>query len=165
MFFRRFMIACRGKLIQRLVPAFPRYIFIPLQNCLDVVNDIVGFVGIVMFGNSIARVHPSVLEDLSAMSVDGVMIEEDKPSRFRSGDSVRIASLDTITVNRIGKYHRPCGNGRAVVLFDCMGRLTFVNVDEKDICETYLLGKKRRRRNGRSRHRKLKQATDLCSAL
>ena len=166
-FKRRKLIAHRGVLRERLVPAFPSYIFVPFVFCWDVMREIKDVVGIVMFENGKpARVRQTVIDKLGSMCADDVMIEPQPRARFQAGDRVTINSIES-TVTQKGTYHRSCGDGRSIVLLDWMGRSVFVSVNESDIDLQGIAvrsARKRKRRRRRNRYHSSVQAS-LSPAL
>lgn len=154
-FKRRTLIAHRGILRERLVPAFPSYIFVPFRFCWDVVREIKDVIGVVMFENgSPAKVRQSVIDQLSSLCADDVLVEPPTKARFNAGDEVTVTSIES-TFSQKGKYLHSCGDGRSIVLLDWMGRSVCVNVLECDLTEiapSKDKGKRRRRRR-RSRNR------------
>jgi transcription antitermination factor NusG len=152
-FKRRLLTAHRGVLRERLVPAFPSYIFVPFQLCWDIMREIGDIVGIVMFENGKpAKVRQSVIEKLVSICAGDVLIERQPSARFNAGDEVVLTSLDSLLNQRV-RYHHSCGDGRSVVLLDWMGRSVFVNVKECDLQEvrpSQVQRKRRRRRRRRS---------------
>lgn len=150
-FQRRLTLAHRGRLIQRLVPAFPRYVFIPFVTCWETVSSVSGFTGLVSFGNGPEKVDDKIVEEIKSICPGGILLEDEKKtSRFNFGDPVSVLE------NQFGTYHHHCGDGRAVILLNWMGRLVFVNVQECDLREVKRppqLCKVRRRRRRRRRQR------------
>jgi transcription antitermination factor NusG len=154
-FKRKILVAHRGCLLEKLVPAFPRYVFVPFSICWDVVRQIVGVVSLVSFDNKPALVRSSIVEDLKARSINDVLIEDEvrSTSKFNYGDEVVLINL-TSTFTQVGKYHHSDGTGRAVVILEWMGRSIFVNVDECDLALKVKSFKQKRR--NRQRRRRVK---------
>ena len=145
----RKIAAYRGRLIERLVPAFPRYVFMPLTTCWEAISNVTGFFGLLSFGSAPATVRPGIVESLWDSSKNGVLPEIERPNAFKEGDRVYV-------LDRQAVYHHHCGLDRAVVLLDCMGRSAFVNVSECDIRSARpaaAVARKRRRRKRRNRAR------------
>lgn len=154
-FKRKMLVAHRGKLCERIISAFPRYIFIPLLYCWDVLCKCKDVAGIVMFGEKPARISHSVIQTIRDQCTDDdVLIEEREPeASFAAGDKVLLLGLES--ANRFAIFHRALGQGRSIVELDCMGRAIFVNCNESDLRKVHLQtkvprGRRRRRRGTRS---------------
>lgn len=145
-FTRRLLTAHRGTLRERLVPAFPRYIFVPFAACWELLRDISDIVSIVMFEKGkAASVRQPVIEKLVSLCVDGVLAEPATAARFNAGDEITVTGIDGM-LSQKGRFHHDCGDGRSVVLLDWMGREVFVSVNDADLSKPKLTENKRKRR-------------------
>lgn len=167
-FRRRVLTVYRGQLTHKEIPAFPRYFFVPLAACWEIVRDVVDVISVVAFEpGKPAKVRESAVQRLiSVCTGDGILIEPKRQARFKPGDEIFVETMDSLIYHR-GRFHHACedGSGRAIILMDWLGRQCFVSVRECDLREVrrpQIERRRKRRRNGR--HRRLQPATDLCSA-
>jgi transcriptional antiterminator RfaH len=123
----------QGRAVERLVPAFPRYIFVDIDNHWRAVRDIAGVVGFVHFGsNDPEIVDERVVDGLVAQTVDDIFPMVLPPSRFKQGDNVAIGGMGPVA-GHVGIYQHALDGGRACLLFDWMGRWCPAEVDERDL--------------------------------
>ena len=163
-FRRRMSVAHRGKLCERMVSAFPRYIFIPLMYCWDILNQVKDIAGIIMFGEKPARIAENELQKLRSQCIDDVLLSEPESPRFSSGDKVMLMRLEA--TNRDAVFYRSLGQGRCIVLLDCMGSSIFVNVNDSDLKKVNPVPRsrrRRRRRNGGPRNVHMQALESSCS--
>lgn len=152
-FKRKTLSAHRGCLVEKIIPAFPRYMFVPFEKCFDVVREVAGATGVVCFNNRPSLIDQSVVDEIRSRCVGDILIEEESSSKkFKFGDEVIVSSL-----SKIGKYHHSDRGGRAVVLIEILGRSVFVNVNESE-----LSAYSRKRRSRRSRQREIRK-NNYCS--
>lgn len=151
LFLRRFRVAHRGQLVERLKPAFPSYIIVPMATCWDLVRHVSGVIGVVAFGSQPAAVRPAVIEGLVAACGGGKVLPLEEPEKqFKFGDEVVVDSV----VDMVGTFQYSLGDDRAVVLVEWLGRSVFVNVKECELRKKSELVAKpsdRRRQHQRSR--------------
>src|SRR5262245_46395737 len=135
-----------GRLVVRLVPAFSRYIFVPLSRVWEAVNYSWHVLAPVRMSDGVAKISSAALEEIRLQCSGENVIEWKEAPRFMRGERVSLHELG-ITAMSIFDYGMP--DGKAIVLVDWMGRMTSFEVDESKIaaCEV-----KRRERNhaGRS---------------
>lgn len=151
-FRRKLLIAHRGKLCERVISAFPRYIFVPLMYCWDVLRECKDVAQIIMFGETPARIADHQLDELRSQCTDDVLIETPAEARFCAGDKVLLLNLESSS--RQAVFHRALGQGRSIVILDCMGRSIFVNVNESELQRVNTqtkVSRARRRRRRRNR--------------
>jgi hypothetical protein len=133
LFKRRMRVAHRGRLVERLVPAFPRYVFVPEEDCFSLVENIPNLTGVVSFGRDRpARVRQHVIDQIAASCTsDDVLVEAEDSSRtgLKFGDEIFVDAA----IRGRGRYCHATGGGRAVVLIEWLGRSIFANVNECDL--------------------------------
>lgn len=149
----------RGRLVDRLRPAFPRYIFC---DALDNYAHMRARFGIIDFvrgdDQRIAIVPDEALTSLRDVADhDGVLPTPDKSStRFKSGDHVMIRGASMLA-GHPAIYQHAVDETRAVILILWMGRWCPTAIDERDLeNETKppeAPRRKRRRRRGRNANR------------
>jgi len=146
-------IVFRGRIVERLVPAFPGYVFVKALQCWDLIREIIGVIDFVRHGNEVATIHPVIVNNIAANAdSEGVLNfrELEKASRWREGDKIRLC--EGVFSGYQAVYKFPLSEEQSIVEIDWLGRWSPVNVDN-DVIETVTLDKRKRRR-GRSRGRK-----------
>ena len=126
-------VVARGRVVDRLVPAFPRYVFVPAQECWETVRKVADFTGLV------SASCDQVVSDLTARAPNGVL-----PStpRLSVGDRVRVAMLGSV-----GIFQRFVGMDKACVLLPWFNRMVETVVYEKDLEKVARTHRSRRRRH------------------
>jgi len=115
---------------ERIVPLFPRYLFLRLrEGCqpLAPVRSSVGVSGVVRFGSRYAVVADDVIGMLRSRADPLTGLHRlTSPTRLASGDAVRLAAgpFDGLE----GVFERADGDERAVVLLKLLGHETPVRV-------------------------------------
>lgn len=152
----------RGRRIERLVPAFPRYIFVRVcdriwryvlelrdRNGIDLVHDFVR-----MSDNLPVIVAPEVVDHLRATATDDILPIEVSQARFKFGDRVRISAGRSVTTGSEAIYQYTARPGRVCVLLPWLGRLVSTEVDDNEIEPIFKPNRERRhrRRRGGQRH-------------
>jgi transcriptional antiterminator RfaH len=114
---------------ERIVPLFPRYLF--LQLCTDAqslapVRSTVGVAGIVRFGDDYTVVADSVVEELQSRADRETGLHKLKSGRLARGAPVRVSfgAYDAID----GVFEREAGADRVVVLLSLLGQSASVCV-------------------------------------
>ena len=139
----------RGRLIERLHPVFPGYVFVACWNLWDLVRSIGGVLGFVRFNNELVVVKNHVIDSLVAASVDDVLPTPQVPivSRFCDGDRIRIQGTGMFA-GRTGRFVRMLAVGQALIEVDLFGRWVSVPADDRDL-EIDIPRRRRRRRRRR----------------
>lgn len=158
-------VAIRGRVVDTLVPAFPRYLFVAVEAetgepiYIPDLEFVDGFAGFVRFGDAQPEIVPDgEVARLIADSHGDVLAFEPR-SRFHAGDRVRIGGCRAgAVVDQIGVYQDTCEDGRAIILVDWMGRYVPIQLDESDLEEypkpnSKLGHVKNKRKNKRRRRR------------
>ncbi len=152
LFRRRVSRAWRGRVSDNLLPAFPRYVFVPHDQCWRILNDAWRLMGIVCFGESVARVRERDVELLVERCGGSDVLPADAvPELFAHGSRVHVGGTGIIS-GHDAIYDRVVDGGRLRVFCDMLGRMVPIDVDERDVCEIQSnkqRRKKRRRRPGR----------------
>jgi transcriptional antiterminator RfaH len=102
-------------------PLFPRYLFIRLGTGLDApswgpIRSTQGVSRLVTFGQTPARVHDLLIDDIRAHSARAERIQR----RFEPGEPVTITQGPFVGIEAI--YQMSDGEGRVMVLFDMLSR-------------------------------------------
>jgi transcriptional antiterminator RfaH len=120
----------RGQWRDRVVPLFPGYLFLGLdegRQALAPVHSTVGVAGVVRFGASYALVPEAVLRDLRARANPATGLHRlALPARLAPGTPVRIVAgpFDGLE----GVFQREAGDERAIVLLSVLGQSASVGV-------------------------------------
>jgi len=154
-FKRRVTRVVRGRVVIGMPPAFPRYIMVPIGSCWDVLHDVWRVLGIVCFGDEVARVREREVDRLIERCGGGdVLPAEEIPEPYSAGECVHVGGYG-LASGHDAVYFGPGEEGKLRLMFDMMGRMVPIDVDQRDVfsVSTAPSKKKRRRRNGRGRHR------------
>lgn len=162
----------RGRLIDRIRPAFPRYLFLDPRNAWNIIRGRFASLDFVRDGNYIANVPEQAVTSLVKIAdADGVLPTPEKIStKFHLGDRVRINGA-SLLAGYPAVYQHSVGNEQHMVLIDWMGRYVPVAVDERDLVIeieivkpiTQSVRTRRRRRRHRQKARNRNQSQD-CGA-
>jgi transcription antitermination factor NusG len=152
MFKRRASAVHRGRVVERILPAFPRYIFVPTKQCWDVLRDASKVLGLVMFGGEIGVVPGRVVDELLARcGGTDVLPPEAIPEPFQRGDRVIVSGYGPASGHQ-AVYQGLADGGRLRLEFDWFGRYVPVDVDIRDVSSlSSVPSPKRRRKRRRSR--------------
>ena len=86
--------AYRGRVVESLRPAFPRYVLIPFEQCWNVVRDVWRVLGIICFGEEVARVREKDVDCLIERCVRGnVLPPEPVLLPFVQGERVHVGGV------------------------------------------------------------------------
>jgi hypothetical protein len=150
-FWQRRSHAYRGRLINRVVPHFSRYVFLPFEQCFwaHEMKDYTHIIGLVRFGETVS-VLPSgtveKIEQICTIEDDKLILPETiKPSRFKPGQRITIVGDHNLSGCR-GVYSHPIDLGRHVVDVDMMGRVVPLELDEYYLDERAFKSRRRARR-------------------
>ena len=143
-------IVYRGRVIERILPVFPGYIFVLARNAWRAIQEIIGVLGFVRTLDGRPETVPNrVVNGLRAQSDEKGVLSWPPPayisSRFRVGDIVRVYPAG-IPEGLRGVFHQLLTPERAVILLDWMGRMVPLSVDERDLIAVPQRRKRRRRR-------------------
>lgn len=125
----------RGRVIERLLPAFPRYVFVAAQQAWDRVLGTKGIRGFILDVDKPATVPARVLDTLTARcEVDDVFVEHHpEPVRFHCGEKLLIIGDSALSGMAATYQHTTHDGERACVLIDWMGRSAVTELDERDL--------------------------------
>lgn len=141
--------AYRGQVSEFHLPAFPRYIFVPFEAAWEVILDVWRILGFVCFGDQIARVRECDVDYLvDRCGGSDVLPPEIIPEPYARGERVHVGGYGLIS-GHDAIYDRVVENGKLRVLFDMMGRMVPIDVDECDVSTIVRKRCRKRRRNGR----------------
>lgn len=146
----------RGHQVERLVPAFPRYVFVwMLNHYWSTLLSIKGMVDYVRCGQDYAQVENRVVNDLIARS-DNESVLQFEPvfvEGFKHGDPVRICGTGSAS-GHSGTFQFPVSIDRACVLMDWLGRMVHVEVDMRDLEKVVVEPVARKQYRKRRQHRR-----------
>lgn len=118
----------RGKLLKKMEPLFPRYLFLHLEEGNDnwgPIRSTMGVAGLVRFGQAYAVVSDEVLEAVRERTQDV------KKALFASGDSIRVVSGPLLGLE--GVFEITDGEQRSFVLLEFMQKQQRVSVSTADL--------------------------------
>ena len=151
LFKRRATRVRQGRIILAMPPAFPRYIMIPFGECWDVLRNVWRVLGIVCFGEEIARVHQREVDALVARCGGGdVLPALPIVEPYAHGERVHIGGLGLASGHE-ALFENSLGDGKLRLLFDFMGRMVPIDVDQRDVFSIVKKPKRGRRHRRRSR--------------
>ena len=118
----------RGKLLKKMEPLFPRYLFLHLEEGNDnwgPIRSTMGVAGLVRFGQAYAVVSDEVLAAVRERTQDV------KKALFASGDSIRVVSGPLLGLE--GVFEITDGEQRSFVLLEFMQKQQRVSVSTADL--------------------------------
>jgi transcriptional antiterminator RfaH len=118
----------RGKLLKKLEPLFPRYLFLHLEEGNDnwgPIRSTLGIAGMVRFGLAYATVSEAVIEGIRERT------QEVKKTLFETGDSVQVVSGPLVGLE--GVFEIADGEQRSFVLLEFMQKQQRVSVSTADL--------------------------------
>lgn len=150
-FQHRRRIVQRGRVVSRLVSAFPRYVFVPVESAWEVVRLVWRVIGLVIFGSELAVVPQREIDRLKGLGGGSDILPTPAvPEPFRTGERVHVGGYGPLA-GHDAVYQEIATEGRVRLLFDWMGRLVPIDVDSRDVSSTIdiEIKKKKRRRRGK----------------
>jgi len=154
MFKRSVSRAYQGQIVSTYRPAFPRYIMVPFEQCWNILSDVWRIVSIVCFGEAIARVQSNEIDRLiERCGGSDVLPPEIIPELFARGERVHIGGYGLIS-GHDAFYECVVGDGKLRVMFDMMGRMVPIDVNQSDVSACVSKRNRNRRRGRRRQHRK-----------
>lgn len=152
LFKRRVTRVHQGQVVQVFLPAFPRYILIPFEQCWNVLHDVWRVLGVVCFGEGVACVRACEIDRLVERCNGGdVLPPEIIPEPFAHGERVHVGGYGLIS-GHDAIYECVVEGGKLRVLCDMMGRMVPIDVDQRDVSDVKravsVRRHKRRRRPG-----------------
>ena len=118
----------RGKLLKKMEPLFPRYLFLHLEEGNDnwgPIRSTLGVAGLVRFGQAYAVVSDEVMDAVRERTQDV------KKSLFEPGDSVRVVSGPLLGLE--GVFEISDGEQRSFVLLEFMRKQQRISVSTADL--------------------------------
>ncbi len=118
----------RGKLLKKMEPLFPRYLFLHLEEGNDnwgPIRSTLGVAGLVRFGQAYAVVSDEVMDAVRERTQDV------KKSLFELGDNVRVVSGPLLGLE--GVFEIADGEQRSFVLLEFMQKQQRVSVSTADL--------------------------------
>jgi transcription antitermination factor NusG len=155
LFKRRSTRVWHGRIVLSMPAAFPRYVLVRLEQCWEVLQEVWRVLGIVCFGETVAKVSGREVDQLVARCGGGsVLPAEVVPEPYVQGERVHVGGTGLIS-GHDATYERVTEDGKLRLSFDMMGRLVPIDVDQRDVFTIAKKMKKRRRRHRPDRrHRK-----------
>jgi transcription antitermination factor NusG len=165
-FRERRQIVYRGRIVERLYPIFPSYIFVAAQNYFDRVRDILGVIDFVRIGQDVVSISERVINELLSAADEEDVLPVPEPttvSRFHGGDRVAIIGA-SIMAGQQAVFQRMLIGNQALVDLDWMGRMVPLCVDERDLTGVITpTARRKRRRGGRRRSHQYKRQEAISS--
>ena len=122
----------RGRVHERLVPAFARYVFVPFADCWRIVENIWHVCSLVKCGDEPVCAPENEVENLVERCGGTNVLPYVVPAKFTQGDAVVINGYGPLRDLK-GFYDHALGSGRACLLLDWMGRMVPVEVEEAEV--------------------------------
>jgi len=143
----------RGRVADRLLPAFPGYLFVVAQKQWYLLRTIFGVVDFIGHGTPIGLAVNSLMR---VADENGVIPTPEIQSRFHAGDIVIIK--DGPFASQRAKFLHAVDETRVCIEVDMFGRYVPFPIDERDLdLETHDKPKPRRKRRHRRSRRKYRQ--------
>jgi transcription antitermination factor NusG len=155
-FKRRCSAVVRGRVVEQVRPAFPRYVFVRAEQSWAVLRDVGKVLGLVSFGEHVAILSQPIIDQLrNRCEGSDIFPDEPIPEPFTRGDRVIITGYGPVSGHQ-AIYEQITEHGKLRLSFDWFGRLVPIDVDSRDvsgIVSAPKLGKRKRRsRKGRRHH-------------
>lgn len=118
----------RGKLLKKLEPLFPRYLFLHLEEGNDnwgPIRSTLGVAGMVRFGQAYAAVPDPIIEAIRERT------QEIRKMLFAAGDNVQVVSGPLVGLE--GVFEIADGEQRSFVLLEFMQKQQRVSVSTADL--------------------------------
>lgn len=134
LFLQRKKYVIRGSVVERLVPFFPRYIFVQPGDRWREIRDIAGVCSFVRFGDSYPEsVTDDTVNALVDASVSDIFPLGEISGRFKKGDRVRISGDNSI-FGTVGIFQHLVKSDRAYILLPWFNKqMVGTEVDEADL--------------------------------
>lgn len=118
----------RGKLLKKMEPLFPRYLFLQLEEGNDnwgPIRSTLGVAGMVRFGQMYAMVSDEVIDVVRERT------QEVRKSLFAAGETIRVVSGPLLGLE--GVFEIADGEQRSFVLLEFMQKQQRVSVSTADL--------------------------------
>ena len=136
-----------GRIVVGMPAAFPRYVMVPLELAWEILRDVWRVLGIVCFGETVARVREREVEALVERCGGGdVLPVEAVPEPYVYGERVHVGGTGLIA-GHDAIYDSVTEDGKLRLSFDMMGRMVPIDVDQRDV---FSVAKKPKRKRGRN---------------
>ena len=162
LFKRRSTRVWHGQIVLSMPPAFPRYVMVPFEKCWEILHQVWRVVGLVCFGEQIARVRACEVQALIARcGGTDVLPRELVPEPYLYGERVHVGGAGLIA-GHDAMFERVTEDGKLRLSFELMGRVVPIDIDKRDVFsitkkpKTY--GRKRRRSRKGPQHHTLRAA-------
>ena len=118
----------RSKLLKKMEPLFPRYIFLSLEEGNDnwgPIRSTLGVAGMVRFGLAYATLSDALIDELRERT------QEVKKALFEAGENIRVVSGPLLGLE--GVFQIADGEQRSFVLLEFMQKQQRVSVSTADL--------------------------------
>jgi transcriptional antiterminator RfaH len=125
----------RGRWIERILPLFPRYLFVRLdtsRQSLAPVRSTLGIADIVRFGSRPALVPDRIIAELRGRADAATGLHRLHTSALERGAAVRV--IGGVFAGLDGIFEREVGEERVVVLLRLLGQETAVRIPSGCVC-------------------------------
>jgi transcription antitermination factor NusG len=120
----------RARIIARVVPLFPSYLFVRIVNRWWSIGNTIGVTQLLLAGDHPASVSDKEISKIMAQERGG-LIRLPQPPGLKRGDQVRV--LRGSFQDHIGVYEGMSGKQRERVLLDLLGRQVVVDLPSNDL--------------------------------
>lgn len=124
-------IVVKGGARERVVPLFPSYLFVRIDERWWTIRWTIGVLRLLMADNQPARIGDSIITAIQKREGENGLVKLPKPPGVQKGESVRV--LRGSFADRIGVYDGMSGPDRARILLDLLGRSVPVSLAFTDI--------------------------------
>jgi transcription antitermination factor NusG len=153
LFLQRRSRVYRGRVIERLAPALPRYILIEIERCWEIALQTKGVVGLVKFGDQLAILRDSELRRFESYCDGDVLKPLAIVEPFEKGELVKIKGYGLLA-GQTATYDGLIEGGKMRLLIGWMGRLVPIEVDNREVESYARYERKRRKRRNKRRSSK-----------
>jgi transcription antitermination factor NusG len=127
------------------------YIFVPVEQAWSVFHELWRVLGVVAFGGELAVVPQREIDRLRKLGGGSDLLPAPaQPEPFKRGTLVHVSGYGPMA-GHDAVYQEIATEGRLRLLFDWMGRLIPIEVDQRDVCAESRNNDKKRRRSKRKK--------------
>jgi antitoxin (DNA-binding transcriptional repressor) of toxin-antitoxin stability system len=147
-------IVCRGHIVDRLFPAYPRYLFVATTAAWELRQRFLQIIDFVRQGERIAILPDGTVTALLAAAKDAIIPTPDISSpRFHRGDQVVIRGNGVLS-GQYAVFQHPLTPEAALIEIDWLGRWIPVSIDDRDLLPFIAVKRDAPRRKRRHRRRR-----------
>jgi transcriptional antiterminator RfaH len=115
---------------RRLVPLFPSYVFVRIEDHWWSIANTIGVINLLMSGEQPAKLKDEIVNAIKAKEKNGV-VKLPEPKRIKRGDKIRIVRGSF--GGHLAIFEGMSGNDRSRVLLDLLGRKVVVEIPKADL--------------------------------